>query len=46
MNILLLLQEHTNALINARYSWTMRHTAISNIQADETFAFMNAHCKG
>lgn len=46
LNILLLLQEHTNALINARYSWTMRHTTISNIQADETFAFMNAHCKG
>lgn len=44
-NIVLLLREHTNALINARYSWTMRHTTISNIQCDETFAFMNRHCK-
>ena len=45
LNLVLRLQNHTNALINARYSWTMRHTTISNIQADETFAFMNAHCK-
>lgn len=45
-NVVLLLKEHTNALINARYSWTMRHTTISNIQCDETFAFMNTHCKG
>lgn len=45
-NVVLLLKEHTNALINARYSWTMRHTTISNIQCDETFAFMNKHCKG
>ncbi len=45
MNAVLLLQQHTNALINARYSWTMRHTTISNIQCDETFAFMNQHCK-
>lgn len=45
LNVVLLLREHTNALINDRYSWTMRHTAISNIQADETFAFLNAHCK-
>lgn len=44
-NLVLRLKNHTNALINARYSWTMRHTTISNIQADETFAFMNAHCK-
>lgn len=44
-NIVLLLREHTNALVNARYSWTMRHTTISNIQCDETFAFMNRHCK-
>jgi hypothetical protein len=45
LNLVLRLQNHTNAHINARYSWTMRHTAISNIQADETFAFLNAHCK-
>ncbi len=45
LNVLLRLQNHTNALINARYSWTMRHTTISNIQPDETFAFLNAHCK-
>lgn len=45
-NVVLRLQNHTNALINARYSWTMRHTAISNIQCDETFAFLNAHCRG
>ena len=44
-NFVLRLQNHTNALINARYSWTMRHTTISNIEKDETFAFMNAHCK-
>lgn len=45
LNLVLRLQNHTNALINARYSWTMRHTTISNIQADETFAFLNAHCR-
>ena len=45
LNLVLRLQNHTNAHIDARYSWTMRHTTISNIQKDETFAFMNAHCK-
>ena len=45
LNLVLCLRSHTNALINARYSWSMRHTAISNIQADETFAFLNAHCR-
>ena len=44
-NLVLRLKNHTNAHIDARYSWTMRHTTISNIQKDETFAFMNAHCK-
>ncbi|MCD7861260.1 MAG: hypothetical protein LUG25_05085 [Oscillospiraceae bacterium] len=46
LNLLLRLKNHTNACIDAHYSWTMRHTAISNIQPDETFAFLNAHCKG
>lgn len=44
-NVVLRLMNHTNALVNARYSWTMRHTTIFNIQCDETFAFLNAHCK-
>ncbi len=45
LNAVLRLQNHTNALINARYSWNMRHTTISTIEPDETFAFLNAHCK-
>ena len=45
LNLVLRLQNHTDAHIDARYSWTMRHTTISNIQKDETFSFMNAHCK-
>ena len=45
LNLVLRLKNHTDALIDARYSWTMRHTTISNIQKDETFAFMNMHCK-
>lgn len=45
LNVVLRLRACTNSLINARYSWAMRHTAISNIEADETFAFLNAHCK-
>lgn len=44
-NVVLRLMNHTNALVNARFSWTMRHTTISTIQCDETFAFLNAHCK-
>lgn len=45
LNLVLRLKNHTNAHVDARYSWTMRHTTISNIQKDETFAFMNAYCK-
>ncbi len=45
LNLVLRLKNHTNAKIDARYSWTMRHTTISNIQKDETFAFMNNHCR-
>ncbi len=44
-NLVLRLKNCTNSLVDARYSWTMRHTTISNIQKEETFAFLNAHCK-
>lgn len=44
LNLVLRLRNRTDANINARYVWQHRHTAISNLLPDETFAFLNEIC--
>ncbi|MCD8127446.1 MAG: hypothetical protein LUD82_08415 [Clostridiales bacterium] len=44
LNLYLLLENKTDAVVNFRYSWMQRHTCISNIEIDEAFEFYNKYC--
>lgn len=44
LNLVLRLRNRTDANISARCVWQHRHTAISNLLPDETFAFLNEIC--
>ncbi len=45
LNLVLLLKNRTEVLVDARYDWEHRHTMITDLRQDETFAFLNAHLK-
>ncbi len=45
LNLALKVLNCTDADVNWRYSWPMRHTGISDIEQDEAFAYFNRICK-
>lgn len=44
LNLVLCLKNRTDANVDARFVWQHRHTTISNLLPDETFAFLNHIC--
>lgn len=45
LNLALKVINCTDAEVNWRYSWPMRHTGISDIEQDEAFEYFNRICK-
>lgn len=45
MNLTLLLQNRTDAVVDARYTWNQRHTMISALEPKETFEFLDKYVR-
>ena len=45
LNLALRVMNYTDADVNWRYSWPMRHTGITDIEADEAFAYFHKICE-